>query len=177
MSKSKLLLVDKDGTIVTPTGGRKFVTRPWQQEPLSGAKAAIAHYHSNGWKAVIISNQAGVEAGYKTLESCTLEMHHALELFPEIQEAFFCPVFDGSECYQVWRKDIIAHGAGAYQTWELNLQGKYRKPNPGMLLLAQAIYGANECLMVGDRPEDEGAAQAAGIPFMWAEEWRSPFVD
>lgn len=29
-----------------------------------------------------------------------------------------------------------------------------------------------QALMVGDRPEDEQAALAASIPFMWAEEWR-----
>ena len=31
---------------------------------------------------------------------------------------------------------------------------------------------ASNCLMVGDRPEDEAAAKAVGIPFEWANEWR-----
>ena len=30
-----------------------------------------------------------------------------------------------------------------------------------------------EVLMVGDRPEDQQAANNANIPFMWAEEWRN----
>ena len=29
-----------------------------------------------------------------------------------------------------------------------------------------------QILYVGDRPEDEQAAKAAGVDFMWADEWR-----
>jgi D-glycero-D-manno-heptose 1,7-bisphosphate phosphatase len=41
-----------------------------------------------------------------------------------------------------------------------------------MLQLAMEADSFEEFLMVGDRPEDEQAAAAAGIPFTWAEEWR-----
>lgn len=76
--------------------------------------------------------------------------------------------------------------------------GGYRKPNPGMIkaairdffgmnavdLLALTkpfegniplrLYRTNQAniLFIGDRPEDEQAAANAGIPFMWAHEWR-----
>jgi len=46
--------------------------------------------------------------------------------------------------------------------------GGFRKPKPGMLNLAisDCIRKPTQVLMVGDRPEDEQAAQAANIPFM-----------
>lgn len=175
MSK-KLLMLDKDGTLVTPRSGQ-FVNKPWDQVPLPGAREAVKSHHSNDWEIVIISNQGGVEKGYKSIESCLLEMEYCLELFPEIKECFFCPDFDGDHCRQVWRGDSILHTPRVFPTMELGLQGLFRKPNPGMLLLAHYLYGPVEDLLyVGDRAEDEAAAKAAGIPFMWAEEWRSPFV-
>ncbi len=49
----------------------------------------------------------------------------------------------------------------------------HRKPNPGMLLQAMADYQVepHETLMIGDRPEDKGAAIAAGVAFIWAHEF------
>lgn len=47
-----------------------------------------------------------------------------------------------------------------------------RKPAPGMIVDAMAAHGVsskNDVLMVGDRPEDQGAAQAAGVGFIWAD--------
>ena len=34
---------------------------------------------------------------------------------------------------------------------------------------------SNEAWMIGDRPEDEQAATAARIGFMWADIWREKF--
>jgi hypothetical protein len=34
-------------------------------------------------------------------------------------------------------------------------------------------YPAELSLMVGDRAEDERCAQAAGVSFQWAAEWRA----
>ncbi|KAM3093202.1 HAD hydrolase-like protein [Phormidesmis sp. 146-12] len=47
----------------------------------------------------------------------------------------------------------------------------FRKPGPGMLKLAIDNHPSDRILYVGDRPEDEGAAAAAGIPFKWAHEF------
>ena len=170
---NKLLLLDKDGTLVRPKSRKKFVDRPRDQKRLPGAKDAIAHYYSKEWAIVLISNQAGVEAGHKTLESCILEIRYCLELFPEIHEAFFCPDSKGSECHQVRRDDVISYGPNSPLTLDLKLKNKYRKPNPGMLWLARSLNCGDNCLYVGDRPEDEAAAQAAGIPFLAADVWRA----
>jgi len=173
---NKLLLLDKDGTLIIPKKiGEKFVQQPWDQVPLPGVREAIAHYCRQGWQMAIISNQGGVAAGHKSLEKCILEMRYCLELFPEIEEAYFCPDFDGMNCYRVWTDDLIHYDADNHITWELQIRGQFRKPSPGMLLLAKHIHAADECWMVGDRPEDEGAAEAAGVNYMAADIWRDRF--
>lgn len=49
----------------------------------------------------------------------------------------------------------------------------WRKPAPGMLLRAMRDAGVGPAgtLMVGDRPEDQAAARAAGCNFQWADEF------
>lgn len=46
-------------------------------------------------------------------------------------------------------------------------------PGCGMLQLAMESAGEIEhCLYVGDRLEDEAAAEKAGVQFLWAMNWR-----
>jgi D-glycero-D-manno-heptose 1,7-bisphosphate phosphatase len=44
-----------------------------------------------------------------------------------------------------------------------------------MLNLAIRIHQPDKVLMVGDRPEDKAAAQAAGIGFQQAQSWRQTY--
>lgn len=52
---------------------------------------------------------------------------------------------------------------------------EWRKPAPGMLLRAMADAGAEpgETLFIGDSPEDQQAAAAAGCYFQWAQKFFS----
>jgi HAD superfamily hydrolase (TIGR01662 family) len=52
-------------------------------------------------------------------------------------------------------------------------QRQWRKPGPGMLLQAMqdAAASPERTLFVGDSPEDQGAARAAGCAFRWANEF------
>jgi len=62
-----------------------------------------------------------------------------------------------------------------------------RKPHPGAIITARseltAQRGGSEqypphlAVMVGDRPEDQAAAEACGIKFAWAKDWRAHGVD
>jgi D-glycero-D-manno-heptose 1,7-bisphosphate phosphatase len=178
----KLLLTDKDGTLIAPASGAKFVNQPWDQAPLPGASEAIAKYAADGWTIAIISNQGGVAGGHKSLESAILEMQFCLKLFPQIQEAYFCPDFDGLDCWRVWGdcspSQQICYGEKSFQSWELALKGTFRKPNAGMLRLAMAIHSPDQVLYTGDmlianspKGEDENAALSAGIPFIAAPEF------
>ena len=49
----------------------------------------------------------------------------------------------------------------------------WRKPAPGMLIQAMRDAGVTpaETLMIGDRPEDQQAAAAAGCSFIWAQKF------
>lgn len=173
---SKLLLLDKDDTLVQTVSGQTFINQPWDQQPLPGVVETLDRYVTDGWTPVIVSNQAGVAAGHKSIADTIQEMLFALELFPAIAEAFFCPDFQGAECYRVWNNcDELHRIIYDPQSWDVvehNLVNQFRKPSPGMLILAQMLHFPDHLLMVGDRPEDEQAAVAAGMPFMWANTWR-----
>lgn len=160
----KLLIVDKDNTIVYPTHGQ-FVDVPWHQARIDGVSVLLDRYVAEGWTIVIASNQGGIEKGYKSLSDVFLEFRYCLELYPQIVEAYFCPNFSGGECWRVWGDCSKAHRI------RYNDGRNYRKPGAGMLQLAIEIHAPDEVLYVGDRPEEEEAASAAGVPFMWADEF------
>jgi phosphoglycolate phosphatase-like HAD superfamily hydrolase len=63
----------------------------------------------------------------------------------------------------------VPRGREAEAEW----QRAGRKPAPGMLLAALAAFHVvpRAALMVGDRPEDLHAAEAAGVHFEWAHEF------
>jgi D-glycero-D-manno-heptose 1,7-bisphosphate phosphatase len=168
----KLAFLDKDGTIVKPIGTTKFVQVPSDQELIEGAEAAIASLTSDGYELVIVSNQGGVAAGHKSLESAIEEMRYAM-LLTGIETAYFCPDFEGDECYVVTADDSEA----LHETCISDGLGDFRKPGPGMLKIAayrffEEYLDFDNCLMIGDRPEDEQAAAGIGVPFQWASDWR-----
>lgn len=161
-----LLLLDKDGTLVKPKSGAQFVNAPTDTEPLPSVIETLINYSAEGWELVIISNQGGIAAGHKSLESAIAEMRFCLKLFPQIKEAYFCPDFEGEECWCVAHTEIKRYS-------KHELSGTFRKPNPGMLLLTVSIFGVDRgmSLMVGDRAEDEQAASAANVPFRIATDF------
>lgn len=232
IAMAKLLILDKDGTLVKPKSGKTFVQHPEDQELLHGVKEAIARYAADGWTMAIASNQGGcmwtktsamscptpgyirydgkiikveskyssdyktyffqegqtesvfsvaktelLEFCYKTVEDAIAEMQYCLNLLSQISFALFCPDIYGKECWWVGREMVQPSEYFSFSFFN------YRKPNPGMLVHIMGQYpGASQqfdsknCLMVGDRPEDELAAKAAGVTFMAADEWRGDRV-
>lgn len=184
----KLAILDKDGTIIRPSSGKTFVQAPEDQELIPGAKEAANRLIQDGYLIVLCSNQDGVAAGYKSLESAIAEMKFACELIG-CSESYFCPCGPGSKgdyCIEVSRR--------GYQNYWFNREwsgtklvdnfiwnGDYytanqlgfRKPNPGMLKIAieKRARRPKDIVMIGDRPEDHGAAAAAGVRFLDAAEW------
>ncbi|MBD2153145.1 HAD-IIIA family hydrolase [Leptolyngbya sp. FACHB-16] len=174
----KLLILNKDGTLVRPKSGARFVQAPDDQELLPGVMQAIDYYASEGWKMAIVSNQGGVAARHKTLDKAVYEMRYCLHLTaPHILRGCLCPDAEGFECYEVWRFSVFTpiDLGKKYR----NYYGTFRKPKPGMLMYLISQFcrlsseGLIDVLMVGDRSEDSGAVLAAGVEFKWAHEWRA----
>ena len=167
MDKFKALLLDLDGTIRQSTNG-KFIKNPNDQEPIEGSIKAMEIYHQEGWTLIGITNQGGVAAGHKSLESAIEEQLKTLEIFPRLSCIYFCPDFKGRECFRVRKHSCV-------QIDELypDLIEQFRKPNPGMIFAALRAFAEKptDILMVGDREEDKLAAKNAGINFLDAHIW------
>lgn len=174
---NKLLLLDCDGTLREPASGEKFIQHPLDQQVISGADKGVAHAHEQGWTIIAISNQGGVEAGYKTLEDAIAEAHYTLELFPQILCIYICPDFQGKHCWLIGRKhdEVPVHTTD----WGKEFIGSFRKPQPGMLNAAIKMSGfpdsKSEYFYIGDRSEDEEAGMRAGVNFMPADIWLNRF--
>jgi D-glycero-D-manno-heptose 1,7-bisphosphate phosphatase len=157
-----ILFLDLDGTVRRSKSGQTFINSPEDQELIPGVREAINQY--SDWAIVGITNQGGVAAGKKSLHNCVAEQQRTLEILPKMRSIYFCPDFEGEQCYRVEVdnfRDCSKEGGG------------FRKPEAGMIRLAIAHLGKPEkALFVGDRPEDELAAARAGIPFIWADLWR-----
>lgn len=174
-----LVIIDKDGTLVEPASGDRFAQCPTDQQLLPGVAERIAELKEMGATIVIASNQGGVAAGYKTLSDAIKEMQYALKLLPEIEYAYFCPDYAGEVAYYIHQSEVDASPAMA--AWCVHttvpgseLIGTFRKPEAGMLKAAMAVYPMlTQAVMIGDRPEDQQAAAATGIPFVDAAAWRS----
>jgi D-glycero-D-manno-heptose 1,7-bisphosphate phosphatase len=166
----KLIILDKDGTLVSPASGGDFVTHPEDQIPkISQADIALL---SKYFDLCIVSNQGGVEAGHKTFKEAVKEMKYCLGLFPGVEAAFFCPFFSGDSAYKV---------SLVYKTERMtSYAGFYRKPDIGMIRECKHLWRDqhhrnlldSEVIFIGDRPEDEQAAAIAQVDFLHVNDFR-----
>ncbi|MBE9036028.1 HAD hydrolase-like protein [aff. Roholtiella sp. LEGE 12411] len=173
---NKILFLDLDGTARQPKSGATFINKPLDQEIIPGVAEAIARYPNH--VLIGITNQGGVAAGKKSLEDAIAEQQYTIQLLPQLLEIYFCPDFDGRQCYKLTcvdggvTNDAINFEENDLKRW----QGQCRKPNCGMVEIAIAEMSLKvdrkESLFVGDRAEDQACAAGAGIPFMWAADWR-----
>lgn len=168
-SMIKLIIFDKDQTLINSACGQRFVQSPTDQVILPGAAEAVRTFHERGFKIAIASNQGGVELGKKTLQSAIEEMEFCLRLFPEIDFGLLSHTYAGKSAWRVGRKHCD-------EVW--GNFGCYRKPGPGMLNFLMNFYDClpSQTWFIGDRPEDEKAAEAAGTNFMAADVVRDRYL-
>lgn len=169
---TKVLGLDLDGTVRETISGDTFITKPHDQKLIEGVEAAIERYPD--WHIVGITNQGGVKAGFKSFEDCVLEQKRTLAMIPRMELLLFC-VNNGESCHRLRKREGVIRNIPTERKSKYQ-EENYRKPNPGMLLFAYIYFkhlGADEFLYVGDRIEDREAARNAGLPFMWAVDWRS----
>jgi histidinol-phosphate phosphatase family protein len=134
------LFLDRDGTLIEDVG---YPRDPRRVRPLPGAAEALARLARRGFALVIVSNQSGVGRGL--VGAAEAEAVHA-----EVVRRFATAgvAFDGAYyCYHA-----PDEGCGC------------RKPAPGLLLRAAAELNLDpgRSFMVGDKPIDVAAGEAAG---------------
>ena len=112
-----------------------------------------------GERFAIVTNQGGVAWGYANEPDCRLRIARGIALL----DFFYGAPLSVHVCYAHPKATMPAYRHGHER----------RKPSPAMLEEAIKAHGGliDHIRFVGDRPEDEQAAEAAGIDFIWAEEF------
>ena len=162
----KLIILDADGTLIDRDTG-KFL--PGVERWL----AAINHPGCRNRPALAIAtNQGGPachDAGWDFSDQfpALAEVRRRYEsLAAKIEARLYLSLVYRTKDGALLRPiSISADDPAACEDW--------RKPNPGMLLAAMAEAGVepSDTLMIGDRPEDQKAAEAAGCYFQWAQKF------
>jgi histidinol phosphatase-like enzyme len=134
-----MIAFDRDGVLVGVLGD--FAAghpKNYQGAEMPLIKKVLARVPKN---SIIISNQAGIDRGYTTLEVVQAQFDWLMEQQPNFIGAFFCPD-EGRTCY--------------FRTRRMEAWGKsqdlptFRKPDAGMGLLAQDVMGKPITHYIGD---------------------------
>ena len=172
------VLFDLDGTLISSymdAPGRDF--NAWQVLP--GRIETVNLLRNSGVSISIITNQAGVAFGHVAEADVVAKLCKVAQAL----DYGHLVIYDGEkrESYRLSsaRGQLTAHVAyehpkatiERYQEDPDALVSNRRKPSPVMLLEALAGLERSRALMVGDRPEDNSAANNAGVRFVWAEEF------
>lgn len=151
MSRPKVVLFDRDGTLVVnvPYNGN-----PRRVIPMPGAREALDRLRSHGVRIGVVSNQSGVGRGFITMDDVVQVNRHLEDLVGRLDGWFICPHAprDGCPC---------------------------RKPSPRLILDAAKAFNCRpaECVMIGDLRSDVDAALAAGARAILVPTRHTPFRD
>ena len=167
----KLALLDKDGTLVTSTNPSGFVSQPEDQIIKEGSLELVQRLLELDYSLVVVSNQGGVAAKHKTLQTAIDEALYCNQLFVKALDRvvfemfYFCPDFEGNSCWYCepqkgdsyrkneWRfepKDV----RGGWLEQEEDTSGRYRKPGSGMLKIAIRTARLDALHKMDEPPED-----------------------
>jgi D-glycero-D-manno-heptose 1,7-bisphosphate phosphatase len=138
-----LLLLDRDGTLMTDTG---YPSDPATVTLVPGAAAAVRQLADAGFRPVVVSNQSGVGRGKVTGEQAFAVHRRFIDLFRDAT-GLTLPAY---YCYHA-----PADGCGC------------RKPLPGLLRRAAVEWAGVPAVMVGDKPSDVAAGAAVGAATVW----------
>jgi len=149
----RLLFLDRDGTL-NCTVGQRPPNHPDEVELLPGVEPLLSRYAADGWQLVVVTNQGGVASGYFTEAQAQAVQQRVLDVLPvSIAASYLCPHMP----------DAVVP--------EYAIDCPNRKPRPGFILAALQTFDARaeDCLLVGDSITDKQAAQAASVPYRWAD--------
>ncbi len=98
-SPARLLLLDRDGTIMVDRG---FPKDPAEVELIPGAARAIRRMRGLGLRVAIISNQSGIGRGYMTRDDVDRVNDRLRELLGRegaaLDAIYYCPHAPGDGC-------------------------------------------------------------------------------
>lgn len=144
----KVIFLDRDGTINEEVN---YLYRPEDLVLLPGAAEAIRLLRDNGYKIVVVTNQAGVARGYYTCQDVE-RLHEYLNERLKKQGAwvdhfFYCPHHP-------------VYGIGEYKK-----KCDCRKPGTGMFKMAERYYQIDKgsSYMIGDKLLDLEAGLHYGV--------------
>jgi len=141
------VFMDRDGCLIEERG---YINHPSRVQMLPRASEAVARLNAVGVPAVMATNQAGIARGYfssETLVAVNTEVERQLRAQGARLDALY----------------VCTHHPTAGQP-PYRLACECRKPKPGLLLRAAEELGLDlsRSVMIGDKPSDVGAGQAAG---------------
>jgi D-glycero-D-manno-heptose 1,7-bisphosphate phosphatase len=148
MKSAKALFLDRDGVINKDSG---YVHKKDAFFFIEGIFSLAAAAREKGYLIIVVTNQAGIGRGYYTEEDFSQLMAWVQGEFrkrgADIDAVYFCPFHP-------------VHGIGKYKR-----ESRFRKPEPGMILLAAEEHGIDlqSSVLVGDSPTDMQAGLAAGV--------------
>jgi D-glycero-D-manno-heptose 1,7-bisphosphate phosphatase len=152
----KLCIFDVDGTLVSTKSGAAFRKSADDWQWLPGRLEKVKSLIAQGIGVAIATNQGGVAFGYMNATDIIEElMKMCREAGIADRDVHIC--FD--------------HPKASIEKYKFDSIN--RKPGPGMLLDAMHNFAVSpeETLYVGDRKEDNDAANAAQCRFMLADKY------
>lgn len=185
----QLIVFDADGTLTTTASGAKFPQSPEDKKLRFNPESLPSDAY-----LVIASNQKGISLGLKSREFAEAEFTYLDDLTKQVFDAIIICPDDGAT---VWIKPehdrpfipFATKGTPHHADFEENprlsgcesLIGTFRKPQPGMLHLAEALAEGRlwgepqrqitERIFIGDQDSDRQAAEAAGFKYWDIEDW------
>ena len=93
-----LALFDLDGTLRKTKSGETFINEPKDQILFDGVLDKLKALKALNYSIYGVSNQGGISAGHKTLESTIKEMRYTLKLCPYLDKIYFAEQDDICWC-------------------------------------------------------------------------------
>ena len=144
----RVIFLDRDGTLNEEV---HYLHKKEDLQLIDGVPEALRRFRENGYRLVVVTNQAGVARGYYQEEDVKLLHEYMNEILrplrAEIDCFFYCPHHP-------------EHGIGAYKK-----NCSCRKPDIGMFEQAEQYFQVDKAhsWMIGDKLIDVEAGKRFGV--------------
>jgi len=144
---NKAVFFDRDGIINVE---KNYVYKIVDFEFINGIFELMQFFINDGYKIIVITNQAGIARGFYTEDDFNILTKWMCEKFSQ----------KGIQITKVYYDPYHPDGIGEYKKESFN-----RKPNPGMILQAKKDFNLDleKCILIGDKESDIKAGVNAGI--------------